>query len=187
MAKFKKSGWRQYLESTRVLIYLWEWQRSQDAYVSPTALGILLKMLPYIAGRPVDKKLVLSGRYATGVRWQTMRKYWPELSQFFDQLPDGTLRLREADWFTVQTITAERQTLRHLLDRLVAVWGNACVYCGTESGLLEIEHIVPVVRGGSDDITNLTLACKTCNSKKRTKTAAEFGHPHIHEMAARIQ
>jgi hypothetical protein len=32
--------------------------------------------------------------------------------------------------------------------------------------LLEIEHIIPKARGGSDDETNLWLACRMCNSFK---------------------
>lgn len=72
------------------------------------------------------------------------------------------------------------------LDRLLAFWGAACVYCGAE-GRLQIEHIVPLARGGTNDLTNLTVACKTCNLEKRTKTAEEFGYPHIHQMALGIQ
>ena len=32
--------------------------------------------------------------------------------------------------------------------------------------LLEVEHIVPVARGGEDTITNWALACRSCNLYK---------------------
>lgn len=37
---------------------------------------------------------------------------------------------------------------------------------------LEIEHILPVAKGGSDDESNLWLACPLCNRYKGDKTAA---------------
>ncbi len=37
---------------------------------------------------------------------------------------------------------------------------------------LEIEHIVPLGKGGSDDETNLWLACPLCNGHKSDKTDA---------------
>jgi hypothetical protein len=44
----------------------------------------------------------------------------------------------------------------------------ACRYCGCRPGcdLLEVDHLVPRSRGGSDDAANLVAACKTCNSRK---------------------
>lgn len=51
---------------------------------------------------------------------------------------------------------------------------RTCVYCGKQNVRLEIEHITPRSRGGSDNVSNLTLACSDCNRKKGTKTLDEF-------------
>jgi hypothetical protein len=48
---------------------------------------------------------------------------------------------------------------------------------------LQIEHIVPQVRHGSNRVSNLTIACKPCNDAKGARTAAEFGHPEIQAQA----
>jgi 5-methylcytosine-specific restriction endonuclease McrA len=48
-----------------------------------------------------------------------------------------------------------------------------CAYCGQSRPLSE-DHKIPLSRGGSDDISNILPACQSCNSKKYTKTTAEF-------------
>ncbi len=68
---------------------------------------------------------------------------------------------------------------------LLEKWGRKCAYCGAKSVPLQIEHIIPRARHGSDRVSNLTLACETCNQAKGTMTAAEFGHPEIHAQAKR--
>lgn len=58
---------------------------------------------------------------------------------------------------------------------LLEKWGRKCAYCGKTGIALEIEHITPRARGGSDRVSNLTLACRTCNQEKGDMTAAEYG------------
>jgi len=66
---------------------------------------------------------------------------------------------------------------------LLEKWGRKCVYCGKENVPLEIEHIIPRSRGGSSRISNLALACKTCNKDKGNMTAEEFGYPEVQKAA----
>jgi len=58
-------------------------------------------------------------------------------------------------------------------------WQRKCAYCDAHDVPLELEHIVPRSRGGS----NLTLACHACNQRKGQKTAAEFGFPEVQAQA----
>jgi hypothetical protein len=37
--------------------------------------------------------------------------------------------------------------------------------------VLEIEHIIPLAQGGSNEETNLWLACSTCNAHKGTRVS----------------
>lgn len=64
-------------------------------------------------------------------------------------------------------------------------FNHTCAYCGATDAPLEVEHIVPRSRGGSDRVSNLTLACRACNQAKGDRTAAEFGHPAVQERAGR--
>ena len=46
-----------------------------------------------------------------------------------------------------------------------------CQYCGEQppNVVLEVDHIVPVVDGGDNDILNLVAACRPCNRGKGKK------------------
>lgn len=63
------------------------------------------------------------------------------------------------------------QDLRELV---YARANHTCEYCQTSqkfSGAqMNIEHIVPVIRGGQTTADNLALACAWCNSYKGTQT-----------------
>lgn len=66
--------------------------------------------------------------------------------------------------------------------------GFACQYCGrkTPEVVLEIDHIVPVVDGGENEIDNLTTACFECNRGKAHKSLKAIPEP-MKERAARIK
>ncbi len=66
---------------------------------------------------------------------------------------------------------------------LLEKFNRKCAYCGKKDVPLEIEHIVPKSRGGSNRVSNLTISCHECNQKKGNQTAEEFGHPKIHAKA----
>ncbi len=49
--------------------------------------------------------------------------------------------------------------------------GDACEYCGLSQdaapfAVFHVEHIVPGQHGGTDDLSNLALACHHCNLHK---------------------
>ena len=53
---------------------------------------------------------------------------------------------------------------------------NTCVYCGHRrtARTLDIDHILPAVRGGSNDVSNLQVICRPCNQRKGMQTDKEF-------------
>ncbi|WP_218576826.1 RNA-guided endonuclease IscB, partial [Desulfobacter latus] len=57
---------------------------------------------------------------------------------------------------------------------LLEKWDRTCAYCGKTDIPLEIEHIVPKSKGGSNRVSNLTLACTACNRKKGNKPLEQF-------------
>src|SRR5205823_1450409 len=56
-----------------------------------------------------------------------------------------------------------------------------CAYCGA-SGPLTIDHRVPLSRGGRNSKDNIKPACRSCNSKKATRSEDDFLEALAQEM-----
>jgi 5-methylcytosine-specific restriction endonuclease McrA len=56
---------------------------------------------------------------------------------------------------------------------LVARYGGRCAYRG-ESGPVQVDHRIPLSRGGTNWIDNVLPACGNCNQEKGQLTEAEF-------------
>ncbi len=57
---------------------------------------------------------------------------------------------------------------------LLEKWYRQCVYCGKKDIPLQVEHIQPRAKGGTDRISNLCLACEKCNVAKGTQDIRDF-------------
>ncbi len=64
---------------------------------------------------------------------------------------------------------------------LLTKWGRKCVYCNAVNVQLEVEHIVAKSRGGTNRVSNLTLACHPCNQAKGNQLIEQFliGKPDL--------
>lgn len=67
---------------------------------------------------------------------------------------------------------------------LLATWGRTCAYCGASGVPLNIDHIQPLSHGGSSRISNLTLACISCNQAKGSTPVEKFLDHHPTRLAA---
>lgn len=67
--------------------------------------------------------------------------------------------------FTIQQLRAMRKAQ-----------DGICIYCQIQHSPyhLTIDHIIPMSRGGSNDISNISLACRTCNFSKNDKLLSEW-------------
>lgn len=73
-----------------------------------------------------------------------------------------------------------RKAKLRLLRPIVFARDNyTCVYCGAKPDrwLLEMDHVVPRSRGGSDDQSNLVTACQSCNGSKWAWLPSEWAGP----------
>ena len=53
---------------------------------------------------------------------------------------------------------------------------DCCEYCGAQEAYspdtFSVEHILPIAKGGTNDVGNLANACQGCNNRKYTHTEA---------------
>lgn len=84
-------------------------------------------------------------------------------------------------WYAVQAVNRRRARkagadghyTRAEIDRLIERQNGSCAHCGC-GGRLEIDHIVPLARGGDNWPTNLQMLCRSCNAKKGAKLPNEL-------------
>lgn len=88
------------------------------------------------------------------VRFDTQQLQNPEISGI--QYQQGTL--------------FQYEVREYLLEK----WRRRCCYCGAQDTPLEVEHIVPRARGGSNRVSNLALACVPCNQQKGSQDVRDF-------------
>ena len=69
-----------------------------------------------------------------------------------------------------QGTLAGHEVREYLLEK----WGRQCAYCDATGVPLQVEHIHPKARGGTNRLSNLTLACGPCNQAKDNRPVAEF-------------
>ncbi|WP_159788076.1 RNA-guided endonuclease IscB [Sodalinema gerasimenkoae] len=64
---------------------------------------------------------------------------------------------------------------------LLEKWNRQCAYCGGRDIPLQVEHIQPKAKGGTNRISNLCLACEPCNIRKGTHDIRDFlsGQPDL--------
>ncbi len=61
-----------------------------------------------------------------------------------------------------------------LREYLLEKWKRQCAYCDAKNVPLQVEHMLSRAKGGSNRVSNLSLACEPCNSKKGTQDIREF-------------
>jgi 5-methylcytosine-specific restriction endonuclease McrA len=98
---------------------------------------------------------------------QEKRKYWHRKYK-----TDPDFRLYNREKTKRRKIKARGQTPVQIpvnaIRRRFNEFGNCCAYCGT-GGEMEMEHIVPISKGGPHDIANIVPACTACNASKRSR------------------
>lgn len=80
---------------------------------------------------------------------------------FADFVVPGNGRPSPAEW-------------RELVRAVFARDKYTCVYCGAHGVRLECDHRVALYHGGSNEIDNLSTACRPCNRRKGRKRLEDW-------------
>lgn len=64
--------------------------------------------------------------------------------------------------------SGERLTVKEV-EAVLNYYGNQCLACGS-AGSLTIDHVIPLSKGGPNELGNLQVLCGRCNSSKGAKS-----------------
>ena len=81
---------------------------------------------------------------------------------------------------SVRDVSMSTRDRTAALHALIKRDGLACRYCSSALSVTgdgekaQIDHVRARARGGTDDLDNLAIVCRRCNSRKGTKLVADF-------------
>lgn len=58
-------------------------------------------------------------------------------------------------------------------DIILEAWNYSCAYCGEETEL-QRDHVIPLCKNGTNDVTNIVPACFKCNRDKHTENLRDW-------------
>jgi 5-methylcytosine-specific restriction endonuclease McrA len=100
-------------------------------------------------------------------------KYVPVSCIYVEQVKFDLQKMQNPEISGVLYQQGELQGYR-VREYLLEKWQRQCAYCGKKDVPLQVEHIAPKARGGSDRVSNLCLSCEKCNQKKGTRSIKDF-------------
>lgn len=100
-------------------------------------------------------------------------KYVPVGCIYVEQVKFDMQKMQNPEISGVQYQQGELQGYR-VREYLLEKWQRQCAYCGKKDVPLQVEHIEPKAKGGSDRVSNLCLSCEKCNQKKGSRSVKDF-------------
>jgi 5-methylcytosine-specific restriction endonuclease McrA len=128
----------------------------------------------------------LLSRLQNVLTWvERLRRFCPIGAISFELVRFDTQLLQNPE---IESLEYQRGTLfgTELRHYLLAKWEHRCTYCAATGVPLEVDHVQPRSKGGSDQVSNLVIACHPCNQRKADQSLEQFlvGRP---EVLSRVQ
>jgi len=116
----------------------------------------------------------LEHRILTTETWvKRLMRYAPISELWIEKVKFDMQQMQDPEVSGVEYQQGELQGYQ-VREYLLEKWGRECTYCGKKDVPLQIEHIYPKSKGGSNRVSNLCLSCEKCNQKKGNKFVEEF-------------
>ncbi len=122
----------------------WQNRRRASRWLAPSLLSRVLHLVTWVAR--IRRWCPVSAISQELVRFDLQAVENPEISGTMYQR--GTLYACELRAF------------------VLSKWGHHCVYCQRSNVPLQLDHVVPRSKGGSDRPSNFVSACEWCNQEK---------------------
>lgn len=116
----------------------------------------------------------LESRVQNVVQWaKRLRRWMPLTALSMESVRFDMQRLENPE---IEGVEYQQGTLcgYEVREYLLEKWKRKCFYCDATEVPLQIDHIVPRSKNGTDRVSNLTLACARCNQKKGNTDAKTF-------------
>jgi 5-methylcytosine-specific restriction endonuclease McrA len=116
----------------------------------------------------------LESRIANTLTWvQRLSRYCPITAISMELVK---FDLQQMEHPEISGVEYQQGTLAgyEIREYLLEKWKRQCAYCGAKDTPLQIEHIHPRAKGGTNRISNLALACEKCNTAKGTQDIKDF-------------
>ncbi|MDY7537880.1 RNA-guided endonuclease IscB [Undibacterium sp. 5I1] len=116
----------------------------------------------------------LMHRVHTTMSWIKKLQRWAPISAISTELVKFDMQLMQNP--EISGVAYQQGELQgyELREYLLEKWNRQCAYCDAKNVPLEVEHIDAKTNGGTDRVSNLTLACCPCNRKKNTQNIRDF-------------
>ncbi len=116
----------------------------------------------------------LESRVQNVVQWAKRLMCWMPLTDLsMESVRFDMQRLENPE---IEGVEYQQGTLcgYEVREYLLEKWKRKCFYCDVTEIPLQIDHIVPRSKNGTDRVSNLTLACARCNQQKGNQNAKTF-------------
>lgn len=127
-------------------------RKRTPGWLPPSTRSRLIQTINWI--RRYQKLIPITEIWIENVKFDTQKLQNPDISGI--EYQQGTLQGYEVREYLLQK------------------WNRTCAYCNKQNVPFQIEHIHPKSKGGSNRISNLTLACQTCNEEKDNMPVEQF-------------
>lgn len=145
------------------------------ARLSPQQAMIYLSLLVRVweTGEPLEDDDESLAAYARVSPTKFKNQFRPIIGKFFE-LVDGRWCPTAGHVDDPASYRIGTKEFIELRRKVLERDNHTCAYCRQRKETMQVDHIIPLIRGGSNDAENLIAACRDCNYEKKNRTAIEW-------------
>jgi len=152
-------------------VYQLDFKNSTNRYTREDLLDNIKKVWDHNKRQPVINDML---NYPSSIHWGTYYNHfgsWKKaLAEFVKYQNNGNIKQKEK----AKIILSRRKLNKSLRYDIMKRDNFKCVLCGNSPALdhsvvLEVDHILPVKKGGTNKEDNLRTTCRNCNAGKIDK------------------